>query len=286
MSEETTNSRTSAPKGIINTVLATGIGGIVLILSLLFANSDIAAATTDDPYYAELNHYPATGNAAINVFVLACGQDWGQALAWLVLINIFFAGISSVAVTGRITFALTRDKAFPYSEFLSRVNPLIKTPVNSIMFVFVVDAFLQLLPLDTANGTIAYNSIIGLATVGWQVSYAIPILLKLIFNPTDFPLTTLSLGRFSAPCGWVSVLWLLGSSCLFFLPTESPVNEHSMNWLVVVVSGTTFICALNWIFNSQYNFSGPRRSDLPFVAVKTVEESSSVVAQDAEPLQE
>jgi len=285
MSEETTNSRTSAPKGIINTVLATGIGGLVLILGLLFANSDIAAATTDDPYYAALNtDYPATGNAAINVFILACGNTWGQALAWLVLINIFFAGISSVAVTGRITFALTRDKAFPYSDFLSRVNPLIKTPVNSIMFVFVVDALLQLLPLDTSNGTIAYNSIIGLATVGWQISYAIPILLKLIFNPKDFPLTPLSLGRFSAPCGWISTLWLLGSSCLFFLPTESPVNEHSMNWLVVVVSGTAFLCGLNWIFNSQYNFSGPRRSDLPFIAVKTAEEGTGV--QEVVPLAE
>jgi len=277
MSEETTNSRTSAPKGIINTVLATGIGGIMLILSLLFANSDITAATTDDPYYASLNaSYPATGNAAINVFVLACGSTWGQALAWLVLINIFFAGISSVAVTGRITFALTRDKAFPYSEFLSQVNPFMKSPVNSIMFVFAVDALLQLLPLDTSNGSIAYNSIIGLATVGWQVSYAIPILLKLVFNPKDFPITPLSLGRFSVPCGWVSTLWLLGSSCLFFLPTTSPVNDSSMNWLTVVVGGTVFLCGLNWIFNSQYTFSGPRRSDLPFTPLKATNEGQSV----------
>jgi hypothetical protein len=32
-----------------------------------------------------------------------------------------------------------------------------------------------------------------------------------------------------------------------------------MNWLIVVVAGVFFICAVNWIVSGQYNFRGPKR---------------------------
>ena len=103
MAEETTSSRTSAPKGIIWTCFAAGSCGLVLLLGLLFASDDIDHILNGK-----------TDNGAINVFVLAAGPGFGAFLAWLVVINVFFAGVSSVAVTGRITFALARDSAFPF----------------------------------------------------------------------------------------------------------------------------------------------------------------------------
>ena len=36
--------------------------------------------------------------------------------------------------------------------------------------------------------------------------------MKLLFDPEDFPLTPMSLGRWSKVCGWLSVIWLFGSS--------------------------------------------------------------------------
>lgn len=78
---------------------------------------------------------PATGNAAVNLFVVVCGETWGCALAWLVTINLFFALLSSVTVTGRITYALARDGAFPYSEVLARVHPTFKSPINALLLV-------------------------------------------------------------------------------------------------------------------------------------------------------
>jgi amino acid transporter len=158
MAEETSSSSTSAPKGIINTCWATGWGGLALILALLFATTDISAAVNSD-----------TGNAASQIFVTACGTELGSALSWLVVLNLFFAGVSSVTVTGRITYALTRDNAFPYSSVLSQVHSSLKSPVNAILFVFFWDALLMLLPLDTKNGSKAFYSIVGLCTIGFQV---------------------------------------------------------------------------------------------------------------------
>ena len=252
MAEETGHASTAAPKGIINTVLATGLGGIVFILALLYSTTDVEAALSGP-----------TNNAATNVFISSCGPKMGQFMTWIVLINIFFAGISSVAVTGRITFSLMRDHAFPYGEFFSQVHPVYKSPVNSILFVFVIDCFLQLLPLIPKNGDTAFESIVGLSTIGFQVSYALPILLKLVFNPADFPHTVMALGAWSFPLGVISCIWLFGSSFFFFLPTLRPVTNSNMNWLTVVMAGVFLLCTANWYFNSQYTFKGPRRHDTP-----------------------
>ena len=34
-----------------------------------------------------------------------------------------------------------------------------------------------------------------------------------------------------------------------------------MNWLTVVMVGVFVLCSLNWFYNSQYTFKGPRRHD-------------------------
>ena len=264
MAEETGSASTAAPNGIINTVLATGVGGIAFILALLYSTNNIADALSGP-----------TNNAATNVFISSCGLQWGRAMTWIVLINIFFAGISSVAVTGRITYSLMRDKAFPYGELLSQVHPTYKSPLYSILFVCIIDCVLQLLPLIPKNGDTAFESIVGLSTIGFQVSYAIPILLKLIFQPKDFPVTPLALGWLSRPLGVVSCLWLFGSSFFFFFPTIHPVTNQNMNWLTVVMAGVFVMCALNWHYNSQYTFHGPKRHDAHIAMVRTEEETDT-----------
>ena len=64
-------------------------------------------------------------------------------------------------VTGRITFALARDGAFPASRSLARVTDKLQSPVNAITMVFVLDALLLLMPLYGDNAATAFNSIIG-----------------------------------------------------------------------------------------------------------------------------
>ena len=103
MAEETSNSSESAPNGIIYTVFATGIGGVALLLGLLFASTNIPVALSDD----DTNTPSAdTGNAAVNVFILATGPRWGETLAWMVVVNLFFAGVASVTVTGEYEIVL------------------------------------------------------------------------------------------------------------------------------------------------------------------------------------
>ena len=251
MAEETVGASTSAPKGIIKTVFATGLSGICLCLAMLFSTPNVGRAL-----------YGPTSNAVSNVFIQSCGSTWGQALTWIIVINLWFAGVSSVAVTGRITFALFRDRAFPFAEFFTQVDPHFQSPIFAMLFVAFFDALIQLLPLNAA-GLTAFNAIVGISTIGFQVSYAIPIILKVVYNPSTFPNTSMNLGYLSRPFGIISGLWLLGSACFFFLPTNSPIvwsgSTSNMNWVFAVFGGLVFIATVNWFANSRYYFHGPKR---------------------------
>jgi amino acid transporter len=67
--------------------------------------------------------------AVVNLFVAAFTSADGVykkggavAMTALLIVNIFFAGFSSMTVTSRIGFAMARDGAFPFSNILYKVN--------------------------------------------------------------------------------------------------------------------------------------------------------------------
>lgn len=197
--------------------------------------------------------------AATEVFV-SCGSKLGATLSWLVVINLFFAGISSVTVTGRITYALCRDNAFPYSDFLKKTNPALKSPINAIFFCFFLDTLLLLLLLDPDSGATAFTSIINLCTFGFQTSYGFPIALKLLYPDRYFPVTPMNLGRFSRPFGWISVAWLTFSTILLVCPQSYPYTKDNFNYLIVLVLGIFILMAINWEYSAKYNFTGPKQT--------------------------
>ena len=135
----------------------------------------------------------------------------------LLLINIFFAGFSSMTVTSRIGFAMARDDAFPGSKFLYKVNPKTKSPDRIIFLVFVMDFLLCLLPLISKT---AFEAITSVSAIGYQISYAIPILLRLTVSRKTFIISTFNLGKLSLAFGWISVIWLFVTSLFFLLPLQ------------------------------------------------------------------
>jgi hypothetical protein len=142
----------------------------------------------------------------------------------------------------------------------------------------------------------------GITVIGFQTSYAIPIFLKLLFYKDSLPHfhgAGVSLGAWSWPLGVISCVWLFGTSILFFLPQEKPVNKESMNYSCVVVGGTAFIALVYWLVYARHKFTGPKRSQIgpgggrfvtsvqavenPVTAVDAAVEGE-VLAGDASPL--
>ena len=129
---------------MIYTVIFSGIIGLLYIITLLFATFDIDAIVNGRD---DVN----TGNAITNIFVMSCGEKWGELLSWALVVNIFFGGVSSVTITNRTTFALARDKAFPFSEILEQVEPYTQSPVYALLFGMILSAITNLLPVFSVD---------------------------------------------------------------------------------------------------------------------------------------
>jgi amino acid transporter len=162
MAEETKNASASAPRGIILTCIVTGVTGLLYITGLLYACQDKI-----DIYFQGESDYPVV-NLFVTAFTSADGKEYKKAgavaMTTLLIINIFFAGFSSMTVTSRIGFAMARDGAFPGSNLLYKINPKTKSPDRIIFLVFIMDIFLCLLPLIS---TTAFEAITSISAIGY-----------------------------------------------------------------------------------------------------------------------
>lgn len=107
----------------------------------------------------------------MNLFVAAFtnaesvyNKNGAVAMTALLIVNVFFAGFSSMTVTSRIGFAMARDGAFPFSSVLYKLDSKTKSPNRIIFLVFVMDVLLCLLPLLS---TTAFEAITGVSAIGY-----------------------------------------------------------------------------------------------------------------------
>lgn len=246
MAEETKGSSTASPFGMVTAVVAAGLAGFFVLLSLLLATVDVDAVVHGD------TDYPL-----FNVFMNYLPHEWACALCWLVVVNVFFSIMSWVAVTTRRAYALARDDGLPLSGLLSYLEPHFQSPIACTVFVVLFATFFLLFLLDSEL-SVAYDGMVSLSVIGLHVSYCIPILLRLVFMPPDFPSGDFSLGVLSVPLGVVSCFWLLSVAVLGFLPTMYPVTATNMNWAVVVAAGYALLAFVNWMVYSRHYFEGPK----------------------------
>ncbi|CAF2734993.1 unnamed protein product [Rotaria sp. Silwood2] len=181
------------------------------------------------------------------------------ALTILLLINLYFAGMSSITVTSRIGFAMARDDVFPCSNYLRWIFEPTKTPLANVLFVFIIDSLLQLLQL---RSTTAFLALIATTTLGFQISYFMPIFFRCTASRKTFPVSEFNLGRFSIPIGIISSIWLFITSILMCFPTEYPVTKDNMNYAIVIIGGVALIALIYWMASARYRFVGPKRIDM------------------------
>lgn len=166
---------------------------------------------------------------------------------------------------------MARDGVFPFSSYLRWIYEPTKVPFANVMFVFIINSLLLLLQLASHT---AFLAIISVTSIGFQISYFMPIFFRCTSARNSFPHSEFSLGRFSIPIAIVSSTWLFITSIFLCFPTEYPVTKDNMNYTVVIISGIALIAFIYWIFSARHRFIGPKRVDmdprsLPFGFSKT-----------------
>ena len=198
--------------------------------------------------------------------VFSGNSSFTLALTFIIILNLFLSGFSGMTVSSRIGYAMARDGAFPFSNFLKELNPDTKTPDRIIMLMLCLSSILCLLPLYSET---AFTAITSLATVGVQMSYALPIYLRVTSSKDSFKRDAWNLGSYSILVGSVSVAWLVFASMILFMPHHyDPVDGITLknfNYSSVVFLIALVIASVYWNlprpYGAKHFFKGPRRDE-------------------------
>jgi amino acid transporter len=135
-----------------------------------------------------------------------------------------------------------------------------------IFLVFILDTLFCMLPLISET---AFDAITSITTIGYEISYMIPILLRITVARKSFKTSEFHLGVFSLPCGILSVTYLLFTSVCFLFPTafnsDGKLSVEVFNYTPVVVSAVLIIAFTYWWLPKPYGarhfFVGPKRKE-------------------------
>ena len=164
----------------------------------------------------------------------------------------------------------------------TRSIPRTRTPTNSVWLGVTLAAIVGAISFLQKGGySTAFFALTGICVIGLYVSYVIPIFLRLR-NP-DFVQSEWNLGRWSKVVGWVSVVWVVFITILFFSPIFYPfwpivgpdseilgpdgevlgykINNFNFTGPLIVLAFIVF--GVLWVAWAKKWFKGPEGPRLP-----------------------
>ncbi|CRK21437.1 hypothetical protein BN1723_012380 [Verticillium longisporum] len=222
--EEVPSPRREVPKGLVLSVLATGITGLVYLIPILFVLPDVSlllSVAKGQPI--DLLFKTVTGSAA-----------GGLDLLFLLLGILFFAGVGAITAASRITYAFACDKAIPGHHIWSRVDRRLGVPIWSLRLTAAVNALLACIYFGSSA---AFDDITGVRAVFLSTSYGLPVFVSLSIN-------------------MICITWNAFSMVIFCMPVALPVDASTMNYPSVVFAGFAGVSLLWYLAYGRQHFHG------------------------------
>ncbi|GII80131.1 amino acid transporter [Sphaerisporangium rufum] len=255
VSEETKGAALSAARGLWKSIFYSAIGGWILLLSFLFAATDVDAVNKEGGFVGA-------------IFTSALSPGLATVIFGISTVGQFFCGMSCVTSMSRMMYAFSRDGAVPGWRLWSRVDRN-GTPANAIIAGCAVALLLTLPALYAPAGTevpVAFLAVVSIAVIGLYLAFLIPIWLRLragdAFRPGPW-----TLGRRYRVLCWIAVVEIAVISVYFVLPLGPagvPGNAEfawtSLNYAPIAVGVVLAGIALWWRLSARHWFTGPRRT--------------------------
>jgi amino acid transporter len=245
-SEETKQAALSAPRGIISSILWSGIFGYLFLAAfvLMIPSMDDAA------------------NQGWNVFFWAMDSQVPLLMKEILYVLIFVAqilcGLATVTSASRMIFAFSRDGGLPFSKALAKVSPAHRTPSAAIWtaaalaWLFVWGAkWLE------AGGTPVYTVVVSCTVIFLFFSFVVPITLGLFTygGPKWQKMGPWNIGR--AGFSLFAVLSIIAMVLIFVIGVQPP-NALALN----VTIGFLILTAIVWFALENRRFQGPPIGDM------------------------
>ncbi len=249
VAEETVFARRASAWGVFLSVAVSAIVGYIVLVALTLK------MTSPDDVLA--NSGGGGGVQYILESNLGAGlSSLGGLLAAGVAFAMTFCGFSSIASAGRMLFAFSRDDGIPGSGWLKKVSKRWRTPSNAVIAISSLSWLLILVVyvLTKAFGgdpLFLIGGITSVSTVLLYWAYGICIWLGMRGDQSWRQRQTWSLGRWSRPLAWISVIWIILLTPVFLFPFA--LNPAS--WLIVGVFIT--LLAIYYFGWARSRFRGP-----------------------------
>ena len=243
--EEVNHPDKQVPRAIVWSVVAASITGFVYIIPVLFILTPDAADLLST----------AAGQPIPVLFNLATGSAAGGFGLLFIILGVFaFAGIGSLTVALRCTWAFARDGAIPGSRWWSQVHRRLDIPLNALILSTVVVSLLGLIYL---GNTAAFAAFTGVATICLSISYGIPIAIAMFRGRKMLLDAPYSLGRFGYVINAITFVWIILATVLFCMPTTKQVTPETTNYASVVFMFFLVLSAAWWFIWGNRHYVGP-----------------------------
>ncbi|WP_435835582.1 amino acid permease [Streptomyces avermitilis] len=242
LSEETSQAQVSAPKGIVRSIGYSWIAGFILLAGMLFAVQDYTGTQGS-----------STGVPPAQIFIDVLGTGVAKGLLLVVIVAQLFCGNAETAAASRMVFAFSRDGALPFSSTWRRVSHRTRTPIAAVWLSVGVALVLALPSLYSPT---AYAAVTAINVIGITPAYAIPVYLRLRAGDR-FQAGPWSLGGWSKPLGWISVIYVAVLTVVFCLPQSSPVTAQSFNYAGLALAVVLLLAWAMWITKGKRHYKIP-----------------------------
>ena len=231
-SEETIGASHHVPRGIVRSVLVSGVFGWVMLAAVVLAIPDL-----DEAARAGKESFHWTVERVLPSML------WKSLAAGIVVAQ-FICGLATVTSASRMAYAFARDGGLPFSEQIRKVSSYYRTPTVAVWSV-------ALLSVAFVAHAETYSTITGACTIFLYVSYVIPTVLGLA-----------AYGRRWTEMGpwqlrpWtyrvVAMLSILGCGLILVVGVQPP-NEQNLWTLLAAVTLTAVV----WVVYERDHFRGP-----------------------------
>jgi amino acid transporter len=227
MAEETHDPRRVAPWGMVIAVGVSGVVGYILLIAITLAIRAVPEVLA--AHDGEGNAIPA----AIAILETGLGYRFGNALAAIASMAMWFCGLSCVTSASRAIYSLARDHGTPFAAILQRVSAKHGTPVAAIWATVIAS-------LAAMAWTGAVPIVTSLSTVALYLAYIIPVALGLRsrMRGSDWPtLAKWTLGRWGAALNSIALVYTVFICFVLMMPP----NELAAKTLAGVLAALTLI---------------------------------------------
>jgi amino acid transporter len=244
-SEETKNAALSSPRGIVSSILWSGVFGYLFLCAfiLMIPNMDDAA------------------KQGWNVFFWAMDAQVPYTVKEIMYGAIFISqvlcGLATVTSLSRMMFAFSRDGGLPFSKALAKVSVSHRTPSASIWAGSALAVlFVWGSSVVSIGDTPVYSIVVSCTVIFLFFSFIIPITLGLFtYGGPKWPkMGPWNIGR--GGFSFFAVLSLIAMVLIFVIGVQPP-NQ----WALKITIGFFILTAIVWLALENRRFQGPPIGD-------------------------